>query len=443
MESCTRCGGDLKQGTKTCTRCGANPEAPANHPDQKTPGIPETSLEESVERIFRDRGYETALHQKIKGRSGREEDLDVVARRGGALLAIDCKNYPHDRKVGPKEVGDFISKLDELGISRGLLVTSSDFSPDAARLANNNPGPRQLDLWNGAEFLEQYQRVTQGRADASLPVIEGSLQPAGTYDDYAALKLRNRERVVTRRQDLVFHPYFIVEFDLHEQLFTTGKKHVIKNSGRYFIDGVSEEILFRQSENGNATYDIDPAEKQIVRDLMGLQPATVKLPAVPGITVSKLEPAMSNRDVEFRIKTLIVSENKTAPRHGQDGSNRAGAEKDTHCPHINSVDARSHMVYVPIMKIEFESKGRIYSRTVLPASGVVTRDEIAFCPKPDHKKSQTVAVCDACGIAECENDILSDGRGAYYCRDHFPAGQAKADKGKSLAGKFKNLRFGK
>jgi restriction endonuclease Mrr len=151
MKFCSECGEDLKGSTKFCTECGINlNNIPKENPvqneikteytehvlDSEEPVIQRTTrdlgtrLEESVERIFKDRGYQTMRGQKIRGQSDQFNEIDVLAKRGSITLAIECKNY-EDRKVGIKEIRDFVAKLDDLNINKGLFVTSSDFSSDA------------------------------------------------------------------------------------------------------------------------------------------------------------------------------------------------------------------------------------------------------------------------------------------------------------------------
>ncbi|MDE1862839.1 MAG: restriction endonuclease [Thaumarchaeota archaeon] len=467
MKFCPECGVDLKGSTKFCPECGINlnnlsketsnqnkveAESANSVFETEEPVIQKTTrdlgtrLEESVERIFKDRGYQTTRGQKIRGQSGQYNEIDVVAKRGSILLAIECKNYTEDRKVGIKEIRDFISKLDDLNINKGLFVTSSDFSSDAAGFANNNPSSKQVDLWNGSEFMEQYKKVMLGRTDSKLSIVENSLQPRGTFDDYSILTLKNKDRIITRRRDLIFHPYFIVEFNLREQFKTPDRQiHTLQNSGSYFVDGLSGEILYRNDDNGNASYDLDSMEKQIVKDLIDLSPTTIEVRHEPNSSVSKLDPSLNKKDIEFRVKTTIVNENtKIIPYEVKVSRERTDVKKFRHSPNINAITTRSRMIYVPKMEIEFESKANDYSRIILPASDVIMKDDIADCRhKLGLEKRHTFAVCEVCGMAKCEKDILVDDKDVCYCKDHAPTELKEAAKGESLADKFKRFRFGK
>lgn len=464
MQFCPECGEGLEANAEKCPRCGVNPNRQNGGQEKASldsqAGMSEKNetveqrvadgatgnLEESVEAIFRERGYQTSRGQKIKGRSGLYSEIGVMARRTGATLAIDCKNYAKDRKVGAEEIREFIAKLDNLDIARGLVVTTSDFSREASEVANNSRGSKQVDLWNGSDFMDQYQEVMLGRSRGDGQIIESCLAPRGVLGDYTALSLENKDRVRVAKREMIFHPYFIVDFNLDEQFDSPDRQtHSIQNSGRYYIDGVSEEVLFRSADNGNAAYDPDDAEKQIVKDLMALKPTTVKLPSEPDGKISKLEPSISNADVEFRIKTMIVNENKKTIKYDAKAcGDAADGNTYSHFPHVNSVTTKSQVVYVPKIEIEFESSGRSYSRLVLPASGTVLRDDIAFCPhKMSLQKARTYAVCEACGMAKCKKDIVIGDNGAFYCKDHAHGKTDRPGKGGTVAGRFGRFGFRK
>lgn len=467
MKFCPECGEDLKGSIKFCPECGINlNNLPKENPVQnevkieytepisnsEEPVIQKTTrdlgtrLEESVEKIFKDRGYQTVRAQKIKGQSGEYNEIDVIAKRGSITLAIECKNYAEDRKVGIKEVRDFLQKLDDLNINKGLFVTSSDFSSDAIGFASNNPNSKQVDLWDGSTFMEQYKRVMLGRTDSKISIIENSLQLKGTFDDYSILTLKNKDRVVIRRRELIFHPYYIVEFNLREQFKTPDRQiHTQQNSGRYLVDGLSGEILYSIDDKGHTPYDLDNMQKQIVKDLEELSPTTIEVTQEPNSKVSKLDPSLNKKDIEFKVKTEIVKDNKAIIQYEVKISREKTEVREYHhAPDINAITTRSRLVFVPKMEIEFESKENNYSRIILPASDVTIEDDIAYCHhKLGLQKKHTFAVCEVCGIAKCDKDILVDEKDLCYCKDHASAELKENSKGDSIVDKFKRFRFGK
>ncbi len=467
MKFCPECGGDLKGSKKFCPECGINlnnlPKGNSNQNSvetesanhifeteepviQKTTRDLGTRLEESVERIFKDRGYQTSRGQKIKGQSDQYNEIDVLAKRGSITLAIECKNYTEDRKVGIKEIRDFVAKLDDLNLNKGLFVTSSDFSSDAIGWASNNPSSKQLDLWDGSTFMEQYKTVMLGRSSSKLSIIENSFQLKGTFGDYSILTLKNKDRITIKRRELIFHPYYIVEFNLREQFKTPDRQiHTQQNSGRYFADGLSGQILYSIDDNGHTPYDLDSIQKEIVKDLEELSPTTIEVTQEPNSQVLKLEPSLNKKDIEFKIKTEIVKDNKAIIQYEVRVSREKTEVREYHhAPDINTITTRPRLVYVPKMEIEFESKENVYTRIILPASGIIMKDDIAFCRhKLGLQKKHTFAVCEVCGLAKCEKDILVDEKDICYCKDHAPIELKESFKGESLANKFKRFHFGK
>lgn len=467
MKFCPECGDDLKGSTKFCPECGINlNNVPKENPvqseikteynepisDSEEPVIQKTTrdlgtrLEESVEKIFKDRGYQTARAQRIKGQSGAYNEIDVIATRGSITLAIECKNYAEDRPVGIKEIRDFIQKLVALNINKGLFVTSSDFSSEARREALNNSNSKHVDLWDGSTLMEQYKRVMLGRTDSKLSIIENSLPLKGSFDDYSILTLKNKDRVITRRRDLIFHPYYIVEFNLREQFKTPDRQiHTQHNSGRYFIDGLSGEFLYSIDDKGHSPYDLDNMQKQIVKDLEELSPTTIEVTQEPNSKISKLDPGLTKKDIEFKVKTEIVKDNMAIiPYEVKISREKTEVKEYKHAPDINTITTRPRLVYVPKMEIEFESKENNYSRIILPASDVIIEDDIVDClHKLGLQKRHTFAVCEVCGIAKCEKDILVDEKDQCYCKDHASAELRENSKGDSIVDKFKRFRFGK
>jgi hypothetical protein len=464
MKFCPECGQDLRGSTKFCPECGFNlskispenvdqsdiaiqstePFVESNEPViQKTTRELGTRLEEAVERIFKDKGYQTFRAQKLRGQSGQYNEIDILAKRGSITLAIECKNYDKDRKVGIKEIRDFVAKLDDLNLNRGLFVTSSDFSSEATGWATNNPSSKRVDLWDSSTLMEQYKAVMLGRTDSKLVVIENSLQPKGSFDDYSILTLKNKDKVVIKRRELIFHPYYIVEFNLREQFKTPDRQiHSHQNSGRYFVDGLSGDILYHVDDKGHVAYDIDNIQKQIVKDVQELTSTTVEVIQESNSKISKLEP-MSKKDIEFRVRTQIVKDNKTTIEYEVRVSREETEDREYyHAPDINAITARARLVYVPKMEIEFESIEYTYSRIVLPASDLIVKDDIAYCiHKLGLQKRHTFAVCDVCGIAKCERDVIVDDSDVCYCKEHAPDELRESKKGSSITEKLKRFRF--
>ncbi len=72
---------------------------------------------------------------------------------------------------------------------------------------------------------------------------------------------------------------------------------------------------------------------------------------------------------------------------------------------------------------------------------MIITDDIAYCRhKLGLQKRHTFAVCEVCGVAKCEKDIIVDEGDLCYCKEHARDDLKESKKGSSIRGKLK--RFG-
>jgi hypothetical protein len=93
-------------------------------------------------------------------KTGRRRQIDVLVERseGGfdLKIAFDCKCYK--RKVTVKDVEAFLGMLDDIRVSKGVLVTTKGYSKTAYERARREP--RDIDLQIVLpERLSQYQHI--------------------------------------------------------------------------------------------------------------------------------------------------------------------------------------------------------------------------------------------------------------------------------------------
>ncbi|MBS3923334.1 MAG: restriction endonuclease [Nitrosarchaeum sp.] len=469
MKFCPECGKDLKGSTKFCSECGYSLQSlisneiqseteiksnSINVDDESTSEIWQESiqkttrelgdnLEESVERIFKDRGYETSLRQRLRGKSGQLNEIDVLAKRNKITVAIECKNYDENRKIGIAEIRNFVAKLEDLDINRGFFITSSDFSSDAVGWAQNNPNEKQLELWDGSTFMEQFKATVLGRTNSKIVRIENCIEPKGNIDDFTNLTLHNADRVTLRRCDLIFHPFHIVTFNLNEEFKTPDKQiHTSHNSGSYFVDGLSGEIIYHQDDHGYVFETSDDEEKQFVKEIENYNPVgKLELTQKTGSQIIKVEPSIASNDAQFRVRIHASKDNQSRVPYEVRISKDTYESRDfLHKPDPNKIITKSRLVLVPKVDIEFESKEYSYSRIVFPASEIWVKDEIAKCKHLIGSK-HTFAVCEICGIAKCEKDIMIDDNDICFCKKH--ASQDLKDKNKRsiIPDKLKKFSF--
>ena len=108
-------------------------------------------VRELFEKEFLSRGGEVKVTQ-----SSSDGGVDAIAFDpdpiSGGKIVIQAKRYT--RTVGVSAVRDLYGTVMNEGASKGILVTTADFGPDAYRFANGKP----LTLLNGANLLHLLQR---------------------------------------------------------------------------------------------------------------------------------------------------------------------------------------------------------------------------------------------------------------------------------------------
>lgn len=479
MVFCSNCGKAANELDKFCTNCGTKikevtvqvteelgdvikeefrenlttttkeieqvPETEQKFVNQTSRGLG-NKLEEMVERIFREQGYETKTRQKILGRSNAYNEIDVLATRKNVRIAIECKNYSEERKVGIKEIRDFVSKLEDLDIHRGLFVTSSYFSEEARILADNNPNDKRIELWDREDLMHEVMTTTLGRSSSNVLKktirIESALPLQGSIDDFCILHLKNQDKVSIKRRELVFLPIYIVSFNLHEEFRAPDRNmHSHHNEGYYYLDGISGRFLYKVDNYEKKEYSLSNVEKQMIDDLQEFEPRLIEVEEDTYSKITPLKPSIDRKNIEFQVRNKVAKENRKIIEYTvKVGRDQTELKQYPHEPHHSSIQCQTRIVNVPKLEIEFESKEYIYEKVVMMASGIVTRDEISDCKHLFGKKT-TYAVCDICGVAKCEKDIVLGNNEDSYCKKHVPNEIKESLKENSKLGKL--FRFGR
>ena len=336
-------------------------------------------------------------------------------------------------------IRDFIAKIDDLDIHQGLFVTNTDFSSDALGWAKNGT-TKPIEMWNGDMLQEKLMQVTLGRTKNKTISVENCLALRGIFEDYTILALQNHEKVKIKYASLDFCPFYVVSFNLYDRI-KTPDKHIrtVSNSGKYFVEGLTGLVLASQDEHGTSSYTDNDEGKEMIQELIELDSIIVEIAETPEYDIKKHESSTSKKEAEFTVKNKISDDNKANISYEVKISRGEYEDRAYHYkPPIKAITTQSKILYVPIWNIEFESKEYIYKKTILPASSIITKDEITICKHLLRKKS-TFAVCDICGVAKCKDDItIIDS--SYYCKDHIQKETENKNDNKSLFSKFK---FGK
>lgn len=403
-------------------------------------------LEDMVERIYQVQGYETKTRQKILGESKTYNEIDVLATRKSIKIAIECKNYSEDRKVGIKEIRDFVAKLEDLNIHKGLFVTSSYFSEEARNFAENNINEKSIELWDKDDLTHQVMTTALGRDSSSVltksAIIENALPVQGSVEDYCILHLKNQDKVTIKRRDITFVPIYITSINLHEEFKAPDKQmYAHHNTGQYYLDGTSGSLLMKIDNVEKKQYSLSKEEKQVIEDLQELEPQIIKVEETNNLKIIKLNPSIDRKNIEFQVRNQVAKDNKkTIEYKVKVGRDQFERKHYPHMPHHNSIQCQTRIVYVPKLVIEFESKEYMYEKIVMMASGVVVRDSITACKHLLGTKT-TFAVCDVCGVAKCEKDITLGNNEDCYCKKHIPSEIKEIMKENSKLNKF--FKFGK
>jgi len=94
--------------------------------------------------------YDVKHNVKLVGRSGIEHQIDVYAEYKAPLhiskIIIECKSY--DKPIDKDIVMKLIYEVQDLGVNRGILVTTSYYTPDAISAAEKY----NIDLWDSTRL---------------------------------------------------------------------------------------------------------------------------------------------------------------------------------------------------------------------------------------------------------------------------------------------------
>lgn len=470
MTHCSDCGDELIEGKKFCSGCGTKVEQirPEITLDVESTTLNQESifnddedvefekparelgndLEDMVEQIMEIKGYETLTRQKMRGNSGQYNEIDILAKQDDDIIAVECKNYKENKKIGISELRNFSAKLSDLDISKGLFVTTTDFSQDARGWASNNPQMAQIDLWNGDRLEEMFKKTILRRTGSKTIKIHDCLDVSDTIENYSNLLLKNKNKIQIIKQELIFYPIYETEFTFKEQFRTPDKQnHHSFNSGKYFVDGISKKILSSFDDAG-PSMSKDAEKNQIVHDMMNND--AYKLIEVQKISgneiITQLNPTMSNQEIEFVVKKDIIQQNKRPVGYSVRVSREEVVQREfQYTPNSNFIKVQSKVIFVPKLEIEFDSFGTIYRRSILPTSNITLLDEIAFCNNRKHLlgKKETFAVCEVCGVAKCEDHIIIDDEDLCFCKDHASTELKESRKGPSIKEKLGRFSFKK
>lgn len=122
-------------------------------------------FEELVGEAYRRKGYSV----KETGGGGADGGVDLVLRRGGEILLVQCKHWKMD-KVGVKIVRELYGVVAAEGASGGIVISSGSFTQEALDFAKGKP----LELINGLKLQRLITEIknNQPQAKSQLQTIK-------------------------------------------------------------------------------------------------------------------------------------------------------------------------------------------------------------------------------------------------------------------------------
>lgn len=111
-------------------------------------------FEDLVGEAYRRKGYNVTE----KGGSSADGGIDLVLRKGGEILLVQCKHWKMD-KVGVKIVRELYGVVIAEGASGGIVISSGRFTQEATDFVKGKP----LELINGAQLQNMIAEIQQGQ----------------------------------------------------------------------------------------------------------------------------------------------------------------------------------------------------------------------------------------------------------------------------------------
>ncbi len=102
------------------------------------------AFEQLVAKLYAARGWNV----EVTPASG-DQGVDVIGRKGSEVVAIQCKLYAANTKVGAPEVQNLYGAAAQLGAERKVIVTTGDLTEPALRAAKS----LGVEVVNGGELL--------------------------------------------------------------------------------------------------------------------------------------------------------------------------------------------------------------------------------------------------------------------------------------------------
>jgi hypothetical protein len=377
------------------------------------------NLEAMVENILRADGYKTVRRERIPVANGTwRPEIDVWAEKANSVLAVECKNKISSAWVPISEITHFNQKLDEIKrqysrkVIKGLFVTSSHFSSDSERFAENHG----IELWDYEAITDKHMTVSLGR-DPNQPInLPLALPISNSYDDVIKLSLLNQDLITVKRVVLLWNPFVKVDYNLNivRKLPNRRNTFTLSEKSSFVYDAVNNEIA---TSNFGRTAEIDLTQLSAHEEYrIQFEDRYHTERTSPKGQLGTLKKLAIRRAIELYTQdTSYTVQSRDGPR----------SRKFRIVPAQSEVlITNMQTIYVPKWTVIYEVGGTEYAKEALACSETVISDQLEYCSK-DHgmldklkrRDEGSIAICETCYMPFCKSHII-EFKSRYYCKEH-------------------------
>ena len=142
-------------------------------------GLTWQEFEMLVGEAYRRQGYSV----EETGGSGPDGGVDLILRRTGETVLVQCKRWKQQAKVGAPTVRELRGAVARDNATQGIFVTSSTFTREAIVEAEGQP----LELIDGAALLELVKQAQGQQAQGQPAPINTAQAPVAANEPSSAV----------------------------------------------------------------------------------------------------------------------------------------------------------------------------------------------------------------------------------------------------------------
>lgn len=223
------------------------------------------ALEQKLYDLFSKQGYQVTHNIKRTGRSGTDHQIDVLAEYQcplhKSMVIVEAKSY--STPIDKDRIMKLIQIVDDLGADKGVIATTSYFTPSAISIAKGH----NIDLWDESRLVEligraEIEATKSGSTERITPsTTDRYLTPTITLENAKTLMndlLQKRAKgsflgVGKVNEELLQMSMFytpIYEFEVQSKVKETQRTGILSSkqiekmcTTRLWIDGLSGDLL--------------------------------------------------------------------------------------------------------------------------------------------------------------------------------------------------------